>query len=663
MSRTDRYPGQQVIGTRVAGNLFQIQGVSGDVTVHAGPVVRSAYLEQVRRIAPPQLRDRDGELTALAAFCIEPDQGTYVWWRASAWAGKSALMSWFVLHPPPGVRVVSFFITARYKGQDDRVAFTDAVMEQLADMLGQPMPAYMTEATRETHLLGMLAEAAEGCHGRGERLVLVVDGLDEDRGVTTGPDAYSIAALLPARPPAGLAVAVASRPDPPIPEDVPDDHPLRDPGIVRELGRSHWAEVVRTDMQRELKRLLHGTQAEQDLLGLVAAAGGGLSAKDLAELASLPLFEVEENLNAVAGRTFSSRASRWQLGTAPPVYVLGHEELQGTATEYLGKERLNGYRERLHTWAKDHRQRGWPAETPEYLLRGYFRMLQGATDIPRLVACATDQARHDRMLDVTGGDTAAISEITDAQDVLLSLADPDLPAIARLAVHRISVTERNANIPAALPTVWAMAGHLERAEALAHAMTYLGERVEVLANVAQVASHAGYLDRARALAERAEVAAQAITDPEQRALALTNLARTAAGTFGLDQAEALAQSITDAGQRALAFAGLAHMAVSMGDLDRAEAIARAVTYPREQAEALAEVAQASAGAGNLDRAEEIAQAIAEPDVQARISVDLTRVAAEAGDLDRARALAERAETAARAITDAGHQAEALADLA
>ncbi len=77
------------------------------------PPARSAYLEQVRRIAPDKLHDRDEELTELAAFCTEPGQRPYAWWRAPAWAGKSALMSWFVLHPPGGVRVVLFFITAR----------------------------------------------------------------------------------------------------------------------------------------------------------------------------------------------------------------------------------------------------------------------------------------------------------------------------------------------------------------------------------------------------------------------------------------------------------------------------------------------------------------------------------------------------------------------
>ena len=146
-------------------------------------------------------------------------------------------MSWFVLHPPPGVQVVSFFVTARYKGQDDRDAFTDAVMEQLADLLGEPIPAYLTETTANFTCCACSPRPPRSA-AAGRRLVLVVDGLDEDRGVTTGPDAYSIAALLPARPPAGLRVIVAGRPDPPIPADVPDDHPLRDPGIVRVLDAS-----------------------------------------------------------------------------------------------------------------------------------------------------------------------------------------------------------------------------------------------------------------------------------------------------------------------------------------------------------------------------------------------------------------------------------------
>ena len=308
------------------------------------PVARSAYREQVRRIAPEVLKDRERELAELTAFCTEPDRRPYVWWRAPAWAGKSALMSWFVLHSPASVRLVSFFVTARYAGQSDRGAFAEVVLEQLAELLGQPMPAFLTEATHDVRLLAKLTEAAEACQRHGQRLVLVVDGLDEDRGVTAGPDGYSIAALLPSRPVAGMRVVVAGRVNPPIPTDVPDDHPLRDPAIVRALERSLHAEVIKADAQRELKRLLRGTPAEQDLLGLVTAAGGGLSGADLAALTGWPLWEIEEHLHAVSGRTFNPRASQWQPTIAPEVYVLGHEELQSAATRFLGEIRLNSHR-------------------------------------------------------------------------------------------------------------------------------------------------------------------------------------------------------------------------------------------------------------------------------------------------------------------------------
>ncbi|ETA00363.1 hypothetical protein ThrDRAFT_04731 [Frankia casuarinae] len=125
-------------------------------------------------------------------------------------------MSWLVLHPLPGVRVVSFFITARYASQNDRIAFTDLVIEQLCDLLGVSLPP-LTDATRDTHFLGLLTRAAERCDAYGERLVLVVDGLDEDAGVR-GPAGHSIAALLPAAPPAGMRIIlVAGRVNPPVP--------------------------------------------------------------------------------------------------------------------------------------------------------------------------------------------------------------------------------------------------------------------------------------------------------------------------------------------------------------------------------------------------------------------------------------------------------------
>jgi len=81
-----------------------------------------------------------------------------------------------------------------------------------------------------------------------------------------------------------MRVIVARRPNPPVPDDVPDWHPLRDPGIIRPLEDSPYARNVQRLGRQELQRLLHGTTAEQDLLGLLTAANGGLSGPDLEEL-------------------------------------------------------------------------------------------------------------------------------------------------------------------------------------------------------------------------------------------------------------------------------------------------------------------------------------------------------------------------------------------
>jgi hypothetical protein len=616
VARSYHRDGQSVAGSTVEGDLTQNQiQYAENVYQWTGPVVRSAYLEQVRRIAPVQLHDRDKELAELAAFCAAPGQGPYAWWRAPAWAGKSALMSWLVLHPPPGVQMVSFFTTARYKGQDNRDAFIYEVMAQLADLLKEPAPTYLPEDRRELHLLRMLAQAAEKC----KRLVLVVDGLDEDRGVTTGPDAYSIAALLPARPPTGLRVIVAGRPDPPVPADVPDDHPLRDPSIVRELAASRSAQVVRADMQRELKRLLHGDQAGRDMLGLLTAAGGGLSAGDLAELTDLPVYNIQENLHAVAGRTFMARASIWQSDASPPVYVLGHEDLQTAAVAWLGRTRLTEYRERLYAWAEQYCQRGWPAGTPEYLLRGYFRMLQDAVDFPRLIACAADWVRHDRMLDITGGDTAALTEVTEVQDLLLHLEEPDLSALTRLNVHLSVIADRNAHVPHNLPWVWAITGHPERAEALARAIPDPGDQIWVLGRLVEAAAEGGDLDRARELTGRAVAIVKAVPDPGGQVQALTWIAEAAAGAGDLDRARELtgqaamtALAIPDLGDQGKALARVAETAAGAGDLDRAEAAAKAIPDPGKQAQALTRLAETAAGAGDLDRAEAAAKAIPDP---------------------------------------------------
>ncbi|MER6667094.1 hypothetical protein ABT256_21305 [Amycolatopsis japonica] len=473
-------------GVATAPGGYANSGVHvGDVNLLTGMPVRTHYQQQVQRIAPERLFDREAELAELAEFCTSVETaGRYVWWRAEAWSGKSALMSWFVLNPPAGVRVVSFFVTSRLSSQNDRSAFVENLMEQLLALLGESLPPFLAESTREAHLLGLLTEAAEVCSARGEHFVLLVDGLDEDRGVHSDREWHSIAALLPAELPAGMRVIVAGRPNPPIPGDVSRTHPLHDPTIVRTLMSSAQAQAIRHEMERELKRLLRGT-VERELLGLVAAAGGGLSAADLAELTECSQWEVDDQLRTVTGRSFAVRGNHFPAA-GPDVYLLGHEELQITALEMLGSVAVEQYRERLYVWAQRYQQRGWPPNTPEYLLRGFFRMLQAVPDIPRMMSYATDPARHDRMFEISGGDAAALTEIAGTQRLLRQLDEPTLASLGVLAVQRLRLQGRNTTVPVGLPMVWARLGQVGRAVSLASGFAGAAPRAKALAGVAQV---------------------------------------------------------------------------------------------------------------------------------------------------------------------------------
>ncbi|MDQ3987708.1 MAG: hypothetical protein M3291_00635 [Actinomycetota bacterium] len=205
------------------------------------------------------------------------------------------------------------------------------------------------------------------------------------------------------------------------------------------------------------------------------------------------------------------------------MYLFTHETLRLVAEQQYGSS-LVTYRNRLHTWTDNWRQRGWPPGTPQYLLRSYPRMIASTGDLLRLVACATDHVRHDRMRDLTGGDALALTEISTAQQLILAQPDPDLTSLAFLAVQREHLTDRNSNIPIKLPAVWAQIGETTRAEALAKSITNPYEKAQGLTRLAATATTAGEHERAARLASEAEALTQQITNPDRRAGVLIRLA-------------------------------------------------------------------------------------------------------------------------------------------
>ncbi|BCY11994.1 hypothetical protein [Actinoplanes sp. L3-i22] len=609
--------------------------------------MRSAYLRQVERIAPPRLLDRGPELGELAAFCLQEDRGPYVWWRAGPWAGKSALLSSFVLRPPEPVRagrvrLISFFITARLA--DNRDAFVTVLTEQLCALTGQELPTVVGAVQRESIMLELLTQAAEQCRADGGRLVLVVDGSDEDRGVTTGRDAQSIAGLLPREPPAGMRVIVAGRANPPIPDDVRDWHPLRDPGIVRLLGASPHARDLQRLSESELLRLLRGSPLEQDVLGLITAARGGLTGPDLRELTGSDLAEIVTVLHTATGRTFGRQDG----------YLLGHEELQRTAEQYL-EPRMPGYRDRLHTWADTYRDRGWPADTPDYLLRAYFRVLRASDDQRRAAELATDPDRHHRLLDATGGDTVALGEIRAAHQLCLGRPEPDLEAMACLGIDLERIEQRNTNIPAGLPAVWALLGQPVRAEALARSLTDSRASEAALSAVAEVLATAG-------LYERAEMITESISDPAGRTAAQTAIVAGLVRDGAAGRAAEIAAGVADPAAREQVRAAIAEATALAGDPDGAETAARGLTDRHAAEPVWIAIAGVVAASGDLRRAERIVASPADPRRQALALARIAVTIAARGVRHRAARMIRQAEAAVDRHPDRLHRARLRAEL-
>ncbi|MBR7828555.1 hypothetical protein KDK95_19745 [Actinospica sp. MGRD01-02] len=576
----------------------------------------------------------------MAAFCVaslESKAPGYWWWQAEAWSGKSALTSWFCLNAPPGVVVVSFFVTARFGAQADSGAFVAAIGAQLEELVAERRALAsagdhsLDPAPAASNWRALLSELAALCRDREEVLVLLVDGLDEDQ--SSARNLPSIAALLPKSGVEGLRVILASRPHPPLPLDVAADHPLHDPAIVRHLARSPHARVMRDAALLELQRMLADSAVALDVVGLLAAARGGLSLPDIEELTGLAPYEIQWVLTGSAGRMISSRETGWRTsGAAGTVFLLVHETLQPEVRAALGEARFTAYVNRLHAWADRYRELGWPAETPVYVLRGYQAMLQDRGDTERLVALGIDTVRHGRMLKQSGGDFASFAEIDAAQRAVLLQRDPNLQDLAWLAVHRADLVAGNTHMPAELPKVWILLGDVERGEALSRSR---GQDDQELAQLIEPLLSAHRFERAKEIAlgldfdgqrrlaleavATAQVKAGLYDDAENTALAMDALGDQAAAlcrvmvAFRAVGQDARAAHLATTVGRTSYPSGLPPLAmVRIGLYDQVEAalstkIPEDSSQARSHAENVASVAAAMAEAGEWERARRVAE--------------------------------------------------------
>ena len=299
--------------------------------------------------------------------------------------------------------------------------------------------------------------------------MLVVDGLDEDRGVVVDSDTYTIASLLPPDPVPGLKVIIS--PAVSVHHYQPEigrDHPLRAAKDIHTLSASPHAKANQATAHLELRRLLNDPVARK-VLGLLTAAGGELTVADLATLTEHPRYEIAQLVESSTGRTFISRPGRWR----PDAHTFGlaHEELRKETLRSLDPAELADHHEALTHWAEAVAASGWPEDTSEYLLRGYPGLLLELGELDRAVALTADEVRIERMLAITGGDHTARVELAGVVNAVLAADRPDLGLLAQLALHREHLDERNSRLPTDLPALWVQLGDDEKANALAHGIS------------------------------------------------------------------------------------------------------------------------------------------------------------------------------------------------
>ena len=654
----DPAAGQELARWRAV--LPQLGGSSADLTLATVPSPRKLTVRRAQRaagnLAPAVLVAREDDLARLAAFADSPER--WRWVQGAAFAGKTALLAWFVLHPPPDVDIAACFLR-RTTGDADAPYALDVLNRQLAVYAERSYQPATRLSQQRDDFYDLVEEAARACEQRGRRLLVVVDGLDEDRTIEPGltvarwlPDAESLSdnAWLLVASRAGVTVPLA------------DDHPLR---------RHAWP-VIASEAASELQRL--ATVEIEDarrsgglvypLLGLLAAAVGGLTDEELTELLHR---HVSPTVTAVEiSDVFAAALSRSVQILPDPgeptriVRVFAHEVLLEHARALYAKGKdLSRYHTWIDRWAEGYAQRGWPPDTPRYLLAPYGRQLADFGALERLVTIATDPARHGRMLDVTGGDAAALTETRTALDLVAAQHLPDLIAALRLAYHRDQLSDRNTKIPVGLPAVWAALGQDARAEALARSITDPYQQAQALQAVAEGLVQAGRHEQATRIATDAEAVARSITDPGRQAWALQAVAAALTQAGRDEQAEALARSITDPDRQAWALQAVAAALTQAGRHEQAEALARSITDPDQQAWALQAVAAALTQAGRHEQAEAVARSITDPDQQAQALQAVAEGLVQAGRHEQATRIATDAEAVARSITDPGRQAGAL----
>ncbi len=474
---------------------------------------RPDYMRTVQNLRPAGgLVDRAADLAELRAF-VHPGSADgdhpYADWVGDAWAGKTALAAEFASEPPPGADVVAFFVSRARTAQAK--ACWKETCDQLAALLNEPLPL----EPDEFNFSALWERAGRDAEQNGRRLVLLIDGLDEnDHG-------QRIAPAIPEDGDRTRRIIVFRREEPAL--KLRRGHPLTDPRtrVRRMLATSRRASDRSEEAESVLENFLHGERA--GVLGVLAAAGP-ISATDIAGIRRAEDTALTMDAELIAAERITPvlrdavhRGLIWPLADDPERFAFQHDTLLKLTADQLGGA-IRAHRDAIKRWAAGYAARNWPADTPSYLLVGYPALLTDLADAPGLAALA-GPARAARLRASTGDDAATVDELASAVRLLATGgpdAQPDLAAACGLAFRREQLLDALTRYPLSLIEAHAALGHWQRAERIAAHQGQPAAQVSGLTTVAAAAATAGEVRRADELFAAALHALTAIGNQDLR---------------------------------------------------------------------------------------------------------------------------------------------------
>ncbi|WP_190233026.1 hypothetical protein [Streptomyces avicenniae] len=424
--------------------------------------------------------DEDKRARAVTdAFLRDADPGapSYLWWYSERSLGDTVPLLAYARQSRADVDTL-FCVVSEERGTHTRAGFLAELRKQ-ADV----PPGRKTRTSAREECARLLSRAAANSRRRKRRLVLVIDGLDEDAawpipGANIAERA-SIAALLPTAPTWGLRILAFSRRSGPLPADVPEHHPLRARECLRAIPPDGQDATSEAASHADLRKLrAHGLG--KVVTDLLAVTGGGLRVVDLAHLAEAPVEDV--------ARLLLARERRCVVPDGAPTggYALSHGGMPESIRAEWDERTAERYAARLAAWAEHWRAAAWPEDSPPYLLTGYPRLLD---DIDARGHLLLDPRHQVRLAEAVGPDVALEHLQVHADEAARSERQP-LGTVVRLAAARDLVRRRVHRVPPELPPLFAALPDVPRARALARSEPDPVARAARLAEVAAEAARA-----------------------------------------------------------------------------------------------------------------------------------------------------------------------------